>query len=77
MTFIYSKAFPMQCWSNAATAIQDGQATANANGAPVAILERDGWYAVCEEPPDDMEPCPFDEGWTDYALVDPQGADGA
>ena len=52
----------------------DAQARADANGAPVMIIERDGrdgWLAICEEPPDMMEPDPIAAGWTERALIDP------
>lgn len=47
------------------------QETANSNGAPVAILTRDGWLAICEEPPDDMDSAPLENGWEIVALVEP------
>lgn len=50
----------------------DAQQIANANGAPVAILERDGWRAICEEPPDDMDSQPLEHGWSLTALIEPQ-----
>lgn len=58
-------------YARAVTAIEVADAMATANGTPVIILERDGWYAISEEPPDDLDPSPYDVGWTDYALVDP------
>ena len=45
--------------------------TADANGAPVAILTRDGWFAICEEPPDDMDEQPLEHGWRIVALIEP------
>lgn len=53
----------------------DAQAKANENGSPVAVLSRNGWLAICEEPPDDMEPSPLSQGWTERALIEPM--DGA
>ena len=52
----------------------DAQERADANGAPVMILERDGWLAICEEPPDMMEPDPIASGWTERALIEPSEA---
>lgn len=50
---------------------QLAQETANANGAPVALLGRDGWLAICEEPPDDAETQPLAHGWRIVALIEP------
>lgn len=50
---------------------REAQDTANANGAPVMIMARDGWLTICEEPPDDAECDPYGHGWQDYALVAP------
>jgi hypothetical protein len=61
----------MRLSATVAWAIADAQDRANLNGAPVAVLERDGWFRLCEEPPDQMEPSPYDEGWQDHALVEP------
>ena len=47
------------------------QETADANGSPVMVLSRDGWFTICEEPPEEMEPSPYASGWEDHALVEP------
>lgn len=47
------------------------QGTADSNGAPVMLMQRDGWYTVCEYPPDALEPSPYGQGWEDVALIDP------
>lgn len=45
------------------------QETADANGAPVEIWERDGWLVISEDPePDDA----FLGGWRSLAVVVPQ-----
>ena len=59
-------------FSNRQLAESHAQHTANVNGAPVAILTRDFWLRICEEPPDDMEPSPFENGWTMVAFVEPK-----
>lgn len=48
------------------------QQTATANGAPVAVLGKHGFYAVTEEPPDDMEPSPLGQGWAVVGIVEPE-----
>lgn len=58
-------------YSSERHALAMAQSTADANAAPVAVLARDGWYTVCEEPPDDMDPSPLDNGWSEVALVEP------
>ena len=56
---------------SATDAIAAAQETADANGAPVGVWDRDGWYCVCEVPPDEIEPSPESNGWHIFALVDP------
>lgn len=53
-------------------AIEDAQAHANTNQAPVGVWHRDGWYTVCETPPEMLEPDPETLGWTIHAVVDPE-----
>ena len=43
---------------------------AAANGAPVAIISRDGWFAISEEPPDDLTDG-YPDGWKIVAFVEP------
>ena len=50
---------------------QVAQETANANDCPVVILERDGWLAIIEEPPDEAECDPLGQGWVEVALIAP------
>jgi len=59
-------------YANPRIALEIAQGTADANGAPVMVLSRDGWFVISEEPPDDMDPSPYDAGWVDHALVEPQ-----
>ena len=66
--------FDSQLWADCDTAILFGQDMANENGSPVAILMRDGWFAVCEEPPDEMDEDPLSHGWIEWALIDPHEA---
>jgi hypothetical protein len=44
---------------------------ADTNGAPVMLMRRDGWLAICEEPPDEADCDPYGHGWTDVAIVEP------
>jgi hypothetical protein len=53
---------------NAAAEAQD---LADRNGTPVMIWRRDGWYTVCETPPELLDPDPALDGWQEHALVDP------
>lgn len=64
--------FGEHLFANPAHAIAEGQDIADRNGAPVMVMARDGWFTVCEEPPDDAECDPYGHDWTDYALVDPK-----
>jgi len=64
-------AFSDKLYTERAMAYAVGQDTADANGAPVAILRRDGWLAVCEEPPEDMDVDPLTQGWEMDALIEP------
>lgn len=67
-------AFDDQLYSMYLLASDVARQTARGNGAPVAILQRDSdsVYAVCEEPPDDMEPSPLEQGWTVVGIVEPE-----
>ena len=68
---IPDQAFP-NLLSSLTRALDDAQQLSNQNGAPVGVWDRQGWYAVCETPPEDIEPSPESEGWTLHAVVDPQ-----
>lgn len=68
-----AQTFGEHCVASFTAACEMGQTTADANDCPVAILTRDGWYAVCEEPPDDMDSAPLDHGWAIVALIEPAG----
>lgn len=57
--------------SQEAYAYQVAQETADANDCPVAMMLRDGWLAIIEEPPDDAECDPFGHGWQMVALINP------
>ena len=62
-------------WANARIAIDEAQDRANVNGAPCVVWDRDGWYTVCDLPPDSIEPDPTLSGWMPYAEVIPTGWD--
>ena len=67
--------FPTRLYADDSALIySDAQDISDANGAPVAILSRDGWLAICEEPPDDMDEQPLEHGWSIVALVEPSEA---
>lgn len=63
--------FGLKLYTIARHAINIAQDTANRNGAPVAVWTRDGFYAVSEWPDDCYDQNPMDDGWHDYALVEP------
>ena len=65
------QAFGERLFSERAMAYAVGQETADANGAPIAILRRDGWLAICEEPPEEMDSNPLEHGWEMDALIEP------
>ena len=46
-------------------------ALANANGAPVAVYERGGWYGLVETVPDPSEDT---DGWALIGIMDPEVA---
>ena len=48
----------------------EARARAVANGAPVALVRRDGWYTIAEEPPDEMTGA-YPGGWSVVAIVEP------
>lgn len=53
-------------------AIARAQDMADANGAPVRVWTRDGWFVIDERPDDDLpDPTPESQGWAEYAIVDP------
>jgi hypothetical protein len=56
-------------------AAAEAQERSDANGAPVAIWDRDGCYTISETPADMIEPNPEDSGWRECALVEPTGWD--
>ena len=68
----FASAFHGSATADRSRAIQDAQARADANGAPVAVWERDGWHHVCEVPPDMIWPSPEVVGWSVLAVVDPR-----
>lgn len=66
-----TSAFHGSATANKSDAIDEAQERADANGAPVAVWERDGWHHVCEVPPDMISPPPETLGWSVLAVVDP------
>lgn len=63
--------FAEQLTASSTDAISEAQAVSDANGAPVGIWLREGWYTVCEVPPEMIEPDPELAGWILWAVVDP------
>ena len=53
-------------------AIDHAATLSDANGAPVGVWARDGWFTVCEHDPDSLDPSPEHYGWTLHAVLDPE-----
>ena len=59
-------------YSSERIAICHAQAFSDEIDGPVGIWSRDGWYAMCDIPPDLIDPDPTLSGWALCAIVDPQ-----
>lgn len=58
-------------WARETDAIMAAQALADETDCGAGVWHRDGWYVVCDIPPDMIEPSPEAFGWTFYALLGP------
>ena len=50
-------------------AINEAATRSDANGAPVAVVTRDGWFRIVEDAEEYEALC--DEGWASVAVLDP------
>lgn len=64
--------FASRLFSREIHALDEAQSIASTNGSPCGVWLRDGWYTVCDCPPDMIEPNPELIGWQFVAIVAPK-----